>query len=99
MKNHTYEQRKAYRLANEKPILDVFWKWLDERKPRKGSHFETAVNYAKNRKADLMTYLEDGRCSFSNNLSENAIRPFTVRRKKCSKMLASSKQMQALLNI
>ena len=23
-----------------------------------------------------MTYLEDGRCSFSNNLSENAIRPF-----------------------
>ena len=28
-----------------------------------------------------MTYLEDGRCSFSNNLSENAIRPFTVGRK------------------
>ena len=25
--------------------------------------------------------LEDGRCSFSNNLSENAIRPFTVGRK------------------
>ncbi|WP_158360191.1 IS110 family transposase [Alitiscatomonas aceti] len=29
----------------------------------------------------LITYLEDGRCSFSNNLSENAIRPFTVGRK------------------
>ncbi len=28
-----------------------------------------------------MAYLEDGRCSFSNNLSENAIRPFTVGRK------------------
>ena len=28
-----------------------------------------------------MTYLEDGRCSFSNNFSENAIRPFTVGRK------------------
>ena len=28
-----------------------------------------------------MTYLEDGRCSFSNNLSENAIRPFTLGRK------------------
>ena len=26
-------------------------------------------------------YLEDGHCSFSNNLSENAIRPFTVGRK------------------
>ena len=30
-----------------------------------------------------MTYLEDGRCSFSNNLSDkNAIRPFTVRPQK-----------------
>ena len=28
-----------------------------------------------------MTYLEDGRCSLSNNLSENSIRPFTVGRK------------------
>ncbi len=27
-----------------------------------------------------MTYLEDGRCSFSNNLSENAIRPFAFGR-------------------
>ena len=31
--------------------------------------------------SDPATYLEDGRCSFSNNLSENAIRPFTVGRK------------------
>ena len=30
---------------------------------------------------EFMTYLEDGRCSFSNNLSENAIRPFTVGRR------------------
>lgn len=29
----------------------------------------------------MMTYLEDGHCSLSNNLSENAIRPFTVGRK------------------
>jgi len=28
-----------------------------------------------------MTYLEDGRCSFSNNLNENSIRPFTVGRR------------------
>ena len=27
------------------------------------------------------TYLEDGRCSFTNTLSENAIRPFAVGRK------------------
>lgn len=35
----------------------------------------------KNRRSYLSTYLEDGRCSFSNNLSENAVRPFTVGRK------------------
>ncbi len=28
-----------------------------------------------------MTYLEDGRCSLSNNISENSIRPVTVGRK------------------
>lgn len=36
------------------------------------------MNYAQNHKDEFMTYLEDGRCSFSNNLSENAIQPFTV---------------------
>lgn len=39
------------------------------------------MNYVRNRRENLKTYLEDGRCSFSNNLSENAIRPFTVGRK------------------
>ena len=28
-----------------------------------------------------MTYLEDGRCSLSNNWSENSVRPITVGRK------------------
>jgi len=40
-----------------------------------------AVTYIRNREPYLATYLEDGRCSFSNNLSENAIRPFVVGRK------------------
>ena len=57
------EQRKAYRLEKEKPILDAFWNWLDEQKPRKGSCFETAVKYAQNRKDMLMTYLLEHRPS------------------------------------
>ena len=81
VKQHTPEQRKEYRLEKEKPVLDTFWIWLEQQKPRKGNRFEKAVNYALNRKDTLMTYLEDGHCSFSNNLSENAIRPFTVGRK------------------
>ena len=35
----------------------------------------------KNRRPCLTTDLEDGRCSVSNNFSENTIRPFTVGRK------------------
>lgn len=62
-KNHTFEQRKAYRLEKEKPMLDAFWSWLDEQKPRKGSRFETALKYAQNRKDTLMTYLLDHRPS------------------------------------
>lgn len=80
-KKHSAEQRKAYRLEKEKPILDAFWSWIEQQKPQKGTRFEKAVNYALNRKDTLMTYLEDGHCSLSNNLSENSIRPFTVGRK------------------
>ena len=80
-KNHTPEQRYAYRLEKEKPILDAFWKWLSQQAPKKETRLEKAVNYAQNHKNEFMTYLEDGRCSFSNNLSENAIRPFTVGRR------------------
>lgn len=78
---HTPEQRYAYRLEKEKPTLDAFWKWISQQSPKKGTRFEKAVNYAQNHKDEFMTYLEDGRCSFSNNLSENAIRPFTVGRR------------------
>ena len=80
-KNHTAEQRKQFRLEKEKPILEAFWNWLDQQRPNKGTRLAKAVNYAQNRKDTLMTYLEDGHCSLSNNLSENAIRPFTVGRK------------------
>ena len=74
-------KRKELRLEKEKPILEAFWSWLDAQHPVKGSRMEKAVIYVKNRRATAETYLEDGRCSFTNNLSENAIRPFTVGRK------------------
>ena len=43
--------------------------------------FNKALTYARNRKETLMTYLEDGHCSLSNNMSENSIRPVVVGRK------------------
>lgn len=80
-RKQTSEQRYTYRLEKEKPVLDAFWKWISQQCPKKGTRFEKAVNYAQNHKDEFMTYLEDGRCSFSNNLSENSIRPFTVGRR------------------
>ena len=79
--NMTPEERYNYRLEKHPPVLEAFWSWLDNQRPAKGSRMEKTVNYVQNRRPHLATYLEDRRCSFSNNLSENAIRPFTVGRK------------------
>lgn len=80
-KYSSFDAIKKARLEKEKPIAEGFLSWLDKQNPVRGSRFDKAVTYIQNRRDYLMTYLEDGRCSFSNNLSENAIRPFTVGRK------------------
>lgn len=76
-----YEKRKELRLKEEKEILEAFWSWAEKQVPIKGSRLDKAITYALNRKETAMNYLKDGRCSFSNNLSENAVRPFAVGRK------------------
>jgi len=76
-----YEKRRLLRLEKEKPVLEAFWSWLDAQRPVRNSRMDKAITYVNNRRETAETYLEDGRCSFSNNLSENAIRPFTVGRK------------------
>lgn len=70
-----YEKRKQLRLKKEKPILEAFWTWLDQQKPIRNTQMDKAVNYVLNRHDTAETYLEDGRCSFTNNLSENALHP------------------------
>lgn len=76
-----YEKRRTLRLEKEKPVLEAFWSWLDAQHPILNSRMYKAVTYVQNRRATAETYLEDGRCSFSNNAAENAVRPFTVGRK------------------
>ena len=80
-KNTSFDAIKKARLKKEQPIVEGFLSWVDQQTPVRGSRMDKAVTYIQNRRSDLTTYLEDGRCSFSNNLSENAIRPFTVGRK------------------
>lgn len=80
-KYKTFDAIKEARLTHEKPIIEGFLSWLEKQTPVRNSRLDKAVTYIRNRKEHLMTYLEDGRCSFSNNLSENSIRPFVVGRK------------------
>ena len=69
------------RVKDEKPVIEAFLDWADKQVVTGNSKFSKALTYFKNRRNDLMTYLEDGHCSLSNNWSENSIRPVTVGRK------------------
>ncbi len=78
----SYEERYQRRLKEEKTVVEAFMKWLGQQSPSATSNkFNKALTYVRNRQECLMTYLEDGRCSLSNNMSENSIRPVVVGRK------------------
>lgn len=75
------ETIKKRRLKDEEPVIEAFLDWADKQIVTGNSKFSKTLTYFKNRRNDLMTYLEDGHCSLSNNWSENSIRPVTVGRK------------------
>lgn len=76
-----YESIKAARLEKEVPVLEGFWSWFEKQHAVKESRMEKALTYIQNRRSDMMTYLEDGRCSFCNNLSEIEVKPVALGRK------------------
>ncbi len=80
-KGLSYKQIYNRRLRDEKPVVEAFMAWIDKQTPVSGSRFARAITYATNQKPYMMTYLEDGHCSLSNNMSENSIRPVTVGRR------------------
>lgn len=80
-KGFSHKQIYTHRLKDEKPVIESFLAWLKQVDPGRNGKLGKAITYIRNREDFLMTYLEDGRCSFSNNLSENSIRPVTVGRK------------------
>lgn len=80
-KGYSPAQIKNGRLKKEKPVIEAFLSWLKQQKPVPKSKFDTAVTYALNRQDEMMTYLEDGRCSLSNNLSEQKMKSYVIGRK------------------
>lgn len=80
-KGLSFKQIQKRRLKDQKPVVEGFLAWMKQVNSGSNGKLKKAVTYTKNREDFLMTYLEDGRCSLSNNLSENSIRPVTVGRK------------------
>lgn len=80
-KSHSFDAIKKSRLKKEGPVLDALWEWLDKQTAIRGSRFDKALTYIRNRKPFLVTYLEDGGCSFSNNTSERSCKAFVTGRK------------------
>ena len=73
--------RQEYRQNKELPLLEEYYAWLKTIHPEKGSKLEEAVRYSLNQKQQLTAFLSNGEVPISNNLAENAIRPFTLGRK------------------
>ena len=80
-KGLSFRQIQNRRLKDQEPVVEGFLAWLKQVNPGSNGKLKKAITYIRNREEFLMTYLEDGRCSLSNNLSENCIRPVTVGRK------------------
>lgn len=74
------EYRKEYRQNRELPLLEEYFAWLSTVHPEKGSKLEEAVRYSISQKQKLCAFLDNGEVPISNNLAENAIRPFTLGR-------------------
>ena len=80
LENVDPEERLRVRRKESLPIVEEFYTWLEARDPAYKGQKE-AITYARNQKAELMRFLDDGRILISNNAAENAIRPFVIGRK------------------
>jgi transposase len=81
IKEYSDKDRLAYRQEHALPVVDKYFAWLKSIVGNCSGAIEKAVCYSLNIEKDLRVYLTDGRLEISNNLGENAIRPFCVGRK------------------
>ncbi len=79
----TCEQRLAVRQRCSVPIMTEFHGWLETLAPKvlPQSKLGKAVHYALGQWRKLAVFLTHGEVPMTNNLCENAIRPFVVGRK------------------
>ena len=73
--------RKEYRQNFILPVLEEYFCWVNTLNPEQGSKLETAMKYAQNQRGPLSAFIDHPDVPISNNLAENAIRPFALGRK------------------
>lgn len=79
-----YETIKKEREEKLKPLMESFFEkcFLFKQNAYKSSKFERALNYALNRKENMMNFFLDGRIDLDNNYTEReGIKPFVIGRK------------------
>ena len=76
-------ERHRKRQVLIKPIVDDFFRWAREIKPRVSSSSATgkALNYCLNQEKHLRVFLDNPEIPLDNNAAERAIRPFCVGKK------------------
>ena len=62
-------------------IKENIRKLVFESNPLKGSALEGAINYTKDCWDDLFTFVDNGYVEISNNIAEQAVKPFVIQRK------------------
>jgi len=79
----TAAERQSLRQRESIPILDRIESYLDEVSPRvlPKSAMGKALTYARNQRAALRQYVNDGRLTIDNNISERTLRPQAIGRK------------------
>ena len=77
----SFEERAVKRQEQMKPALDGFFAWVETVTAAGGTKLAKAIQYAKNEKKYLYTFLDYPDAPIDNNRAENAIRPFCVGRK------------------
>ena len=68
------KKRESVRRKVSAPIVDAFFAWCDEQAEvaLDGSPLAAALTYARNQRAALRRFLDDGRLPLDNNISERA---------------------------
>jgi transposase len=77
------KKRRDIRQARAAPIADAFFQWCDQEASRvlDESPMAQAIGYARNQRAALLRFLDDGRLPLHNNISELNLRRQVVGRR------------------